>query len=236
MSSKIIGSESNFFAELAVKAAMSVRLEKEGKFKCPIGNIHILKSHGQSALDSELVDGFALNCARASPAMPTELTGGVKVALLDFNLQKHKMQMGVQVVLTDTKQVEVIRQREMDITKEKIHKILESGAKVILTTKGIDDLCLKYFVEAGAMAVRRVKKEDLKRIAKATGGNVVVTMADLEGNEVFDAANLGHCDVVCEERVGDGELLYFRGCQNGHACTVVLRGMYLCCAVQCEIF
>jgi T-complex protein 1 subunit alpha len=39
-----------------------------------------------------------------------------------------------------------------------------------LTTKGIDDLCLKLFVEAGAMAVRRVKKEDMKRIAKATGG------------------------------------------------------------------
>lgn len=62
---------------------------------------------------------------------------------------------------------------------------------MILTTKGIDDLCLKYFVEAGSMAVRRVKKEDLKRIAKATGGSVVVTMADLEGDEVFDAANLG---------------------------------------------
>ena len=46
------------------------------------------------------------------------------------------------------------------------------GAKVILTTKGIDDLCLKYFVEAGAIAVRRVKPEDLKRIAKATGGSV----------------------------------------------------------------
>ena len=58
----------------------------------------------------------------------------------------------------------------MDITTERIQKILSSGANVILTTKGIDDLCLKLFVEAGAMAVRRVKKEDLKRIAKATGG------------------------------------------------------------------
>ena len=77
----------------------------------------------------------------------------------------------------------------MDITKEKIQKILETGAKVILTTKGIDDLCLKYFVEAGAMAVRRVKKEDLKRIAKATGGSVVVTMADLEGTySVFSSS------------------------------------------------
>ena len=62
--------------------------------------------------------------------------------------------------------------RESDITKERIEKILSSGANVILTTGGIDDLCLKYFVEAGAMAVRRCKKADLKRIAKATGGRL----------------------------------------------------------------
>lgn len=61
--------------------------------------------------------------------------------------------------------------READITKEKIQKILATGANVILTTGGIDDMCLKYFVDAGAMAVRRVLKRDLKRIAKASGGN-----------------------------------------------------------------
>jgi len=61
---------------------------------------------------------------------------------------------------------------ELDITKEKIEKILAAGANVILTTKGIDDLCLKYFVDAGAMAVRRCKKEDLVHIAKATGGTL----------------------------------------------------------------
>ena len=58
-----------------------------------------------------------------------------------------------QVVVKDAKEVEGIRQREMDITKERIQKILATGANVILTTKGIDDLCLKYFVEAGALAV-----------------------------------------------------------------------------------
>jgi T-complex protein 1 subunit alpha len=227
MSSKIIGSTSTFFAELAVTAATKVKIEKDGKVKCPIGNIHILKSHGQSALDSELVDGFALNCTRASQAMPTSVGSEaepVKIALLDFNLQKHKLQMGVQVVVSDTKQVEEIRQREMDITKEKIMKILEAGAKVILTTKGIDDLCLKYFVEAGAIGVRRVNKEDMKRIAKASGGKMVTTMADLDGNEVFDETCLGTCTTVSEERVGDGELMYFRGCKHGSACTVVLRG------------
>ena len=96
MSSKILGTESDFFSEMAVTAATKVKVEKDGKIKCPISNIHILKSHGQSSLDSELVDGFALNCTRASQGMPTRVTNA-KVALLDFNLQKHKMQMGVQV-------------------------------------------------------------------------------------------------------------------------------------------
>lgn len=178
MSSKILGVESEFFSDLAVKAVNIVRTEKDGKPKCNINNVHILKSHGLSSLDTELVNGFALNCAKASPQMPTRLQN-VKVALLDFNLQKHKLQMGVQVVVKDTKQVEEIRQREMDMTKETIQKILNTGARVILTTKGIDDLCLKYFVEAGAIAVRRVLPADMKRLAKATGGEVVTTMSDL---------------------------------------------------------
>ena len=62
--------------------------------------------------------------------------------------------------------------------------------------QGIDDLCLKYFVEAGAIAVRRVKKEDLRRIAKATGGKIVTTLADMEGNETFDATVLGEAEEV----------------------------------------
>ncbi len=49
---------------------------------------------------------------------------------------------------------------------ERVEMILKAGANVILTTKGIDDLVLKLFVEKGAMAVRRCKKEDLRRIAQ----------------------------------------------------------------------
>jgi T-complex protein 1 subunit alpha len=201
MSSKIIGAESDFFSEMALSAAMIVRVEKAGKVKCHINNIHILKCHGLSSMDSLLVEGFALNCARASQGMPTRLTN-VKIALLEINLQKQKMQMGVQIVVNDTKQVEEIRQREMDMTRETIQRILSTGAKVVLTTKGIDDLCLKYFVEAGAIAVRRVLKEDIKRIAKATGGQVVSTMADMEGGEAFDAANLGEDKLELLARFG----------------------------------
>jgi T-complex protein 1 subunit alpha len=74
---------------------------------------------------------------------------------------------------------------------------------VILTTKGIDDLCMKYFIEAGAMAVRRVKPADMKKIAKATGAHVVVTMADMEGDEVFEEKWLGQADEVQTTRRHD---------------------------------
>ncbi len=124
-------------------------------------------------------------------AMPMKVEGA-KIACLDFNLQKAKMHLGVSVIVTDPEKLDDIRQRcrnvykllllfilllllfirESDITKERVQKILSTGANVVLTTGGIDDLCLKYFVEAGAMAVRRCKKEDLKRIARATGGNL----------------------------------------------------------------
>ena len=121
IASKVLHSEADFFAELAVAAVLRVRTERDGKAKYPIGNVHILKSHGQSSRDSELVDGFALNCSRATQAMPTRVSGA-RVACLDFNLQRHKLQMGVQVVVTDTRQVEEIRQRELDITRDKIRK------------------------------------------------------------------------------------------------------------------
>lgn len=48
-----------------------------------------------------------------------------------------------QVLVTDPEKLDAIRQRESDITKERIQKILAVGANVILCSGGIDDLCLK---------------------------------------------------------------------------------------------
>ena len=200
------------------------------RYKYPLSAIHILKAHGKSSLESHLIDGgFAINAQRAAQGMPTAVESSgdgqpVKIAMLDMNLQRHRMAMGVQVIVKDPAEIENIKKREMDITKERIRKIIDAGARVVLTTKGVDDLCMKYFVEAGVIAARRCNKDDLKRLAKATGGKVVTTMADMEGNETFDADCLGTCDAVREERIGDGEMIYAYGCGGGGASTIVLRG------------
>ncbi|GMP61978.1 hypothetical protein CsSME_00024251 [Camellia sinensis var. sinensis] len=173
MSSKLIADDSDFFANLVVEAVQAVKMTNaRGEIKYPIKGINILKAHGKSAKDSSLLNGYALNTGRAAQGMPLRVAPA-RIACLDFNLQKTKMQMGIQVLVTDPRELEKIRQREADMTKERIEKLLKAGANVVLTTKGIDDMALKYFVEAGAIAVRRVRKEDLRHVAKATGATMM---------------------------------------------------------------
>ncbi|KAK1559085.1 hypothetical protein Q3G72_010557 [Acer saccharum] len=224
MSSKLIGGDSDFFANLVVDAVQSVKMTNaRGEIKYPIKGINILKAHGKSARDSYLLNGYALNTGRAAQGMPLKVAPA-RIACLDFNLQKTKMQLGVQVLVSDPRELEKIRQREADMTKERIEKLLKAGANVVLTTKGIDDMALKYFVEAGAIAVRRVRKEDMRHIAKATGATMVSTFADMEGEETFDSSFLGSADEVVEERVADDDVIMIKGTKTSSAVSLILRG------------
>ncbi|KAI0233090.1 chaperonin-containing T-complex alpha subunit Cct1 [Massospora cicadina] len=203
----LINQRSRFFSELVVDAMLAVKsVNPRGEAKYPVNAVNILKAHGKGARESFFVKGYALNCTVASQAMKTRILNA-KIACLDINLQKARMHLGVNIVVEDPQNLEDIRRREVELTTEKIKKILDTGANVILTTKGIDDTCLKLFVEAGAMAVRRCKKDDLRRIAKATGATLISTLANLEGEETFEASYLGQAEEVVQERISDDDLI-----------------------------
>ena len=169
---------------MAVDAVKTIRVATEcslsgvmtcrnGKFKYPVENIGIIKAHGQSALESELVDGLVLSGSRASQQMPLRVEDA-KVLVIDFPLQRHKLQMGVEVKTSDSDALERIKKEEMEITRRKVELLLSTGANVIVCGHTIDDLCLKYLVERGCIGIRRVSNDDMVRVSKAMGCSVVV--------------------------------------------------------------
>lgn len=134
------------------------------------------------------------------------------------------MPHGVNFDFSDPSQTAALHEREEDLLKERLDLIFKAGANVVLTTKGIDDLATAYMVEAGVMAVRRVAKEDINRIARATGGQVLLTLANLEGGESFDPITLGEAESVTHEPVSDHELILIKGTKLNTSASIILRG------------
>jgi len=229
MSSKLIGSEPEFFATMAVDAMLRVKtINSKGQAKYPVKAVNILKVTGGAQTDSRLINGYAIEQVRASLGMVKSVKNA-KLAMIDFDLRKHCLKFGVQMLINDPDEIEKMRQKEIDITKRKIDMLLDAGCNVIMTTRGIDEMSCKYLIERGAMGIRRVEKKMLRRIAKLTGGKVILSLADDQEEESVDPSLLGDAGEVSEEHVGDYRVLFVKECSSTAAQTILLRGanMYM---------
>jgi T-complex protein 1 subunit alpha len=223
LASKLIGPESQFFSDIIVKAITNVKTMSGDTAKYPVKNINIIKTHGKSVTESKLIDGYALESTRGGMGMPLTVKNA-KIALLDMNLAKFRLPAGVSVVVQNPDNLENIRQRELDLTKERCKKIIDAGANVIICSKGIDDFALKYFVEAKCIAVRRCERSDMKRLSAATGAKIMITFDDEDGNEIFNKDCLGEAEEVSEEAINDYNYVFFKKCKKLAAQTILLRG------------
>jgi thermosome len=217
MGSKGIAAAKEHFAKLAVEAVKQVAEEKDGKLKADIDLIKILKKHGKSLEETELVKGMVIDKEVAHPQMP-KIVHNAKIALLNAKLEIEKTEFDAKINIESPEQMKLFLDEEERMLREMVDKIAEAGANVVFCEKGIDDVALHFLAKKGILAVKNVSSSDMEKLARATGGKIVASVKDLTP-EV-----LGEAKLVEEVKIGEDKLVYIRECKNPKAVTIVVRG------------
>ncbi|MFC1800863.1 thermosome subunit beta [Nanoarchaeota archaeon] len=204
-------------AGLVIKAVKDVAEIENGSFFIDTENIKIEKRVGSSAEKSELIRGILIDKEKVHAGMPRKVENA-KLALVDSALEIKNTEIDAKIQITDPSQIEAFLEQEERTLRNMVDKIIASGASVIFCQKGIDDLAQHFLAKAGIFAVRRIKKSDMDKLARATGAKVVTNLNDLT------AADLGMAGVVREEKVGDEEMVFVEECKNPKAVTLLIRG------------
>jgi len=217
MGSKDITVAKEHFAKLAVEAVKQVAEEKDGKLKADIDLIKVLKKHGKSLEETELVKGMVIDKEVAHPQMP-KLVTKAKIALLNAKLEIEKTEFDAKINIESPEQMKLFLDEEERMLKEMVDKIAETGANVVFCEKGIDDVALHFLAKRGILAVKNVSSSDMEKLAKATGGKIMASVKELTADV------LGEAKIVEEVKIGDDKLVYVRECKNPKAVTIVVRG------------
>ncbi|AKG38908.1 thermosome subunit [Infirmifilum uzonense] len=217
MRSKAVAALRDYFAELAVKAVKQVAEEVDGKVIVDIDNIQIIKKKGGAFLDTQLIYGIIVDKEVVHPAMPKRVENA-KIALLDAPLEVEKTEIDAEIRISSPDQMQQFLEEEEKILKEMVDKIKESGANVVFCQKGIDDVAQYYLARAGILAVRRVKKSDMEKLARATGAKILTRVEDISPEA------LGTARLVEERKVADEKMVFVEGCPNPKSVTILVRG------------
>ncbi|QOJ78337.1 TCP-1/cpn60 chaperonin family protein [Infirmifilum lucidum] len=217
LSSKVVAEFREFLSKIMVDAALQVVEKRDGSYKLSLDDIKVEKKKGESITETILVKGIVLDKEVVHPAMPKRVEKA-KIALLDAPLEIEKPEWTAKINVTTPEQLKMFLDQEAEILRKKVEKIKESGANVVFCQKGIDDVAQYYLAKAGILAVRRVKKSDMEKLARATGAKILTRVEDVTPEA------LGTAELVEERKVADEKMVFVEGCPNPKSVTILVRG------------
>ena len=200
--------------ELVVKAVTMVA-DDDGTVD--IENIKVEKKTGGSIDDSEIVEGVLIDKERVHPSMPKKVTNA-KILLLNAAVEFKKTEVDAEINITSPDQLQAFLDEEERMVRNIVDKVIASGANVLFCQKGIDDIAQHYLAKAGIFAARRVKKSDMEKLARATGGSLVSSIDAISKDE------LGKAGLVEERKVGGEEMTFVVQCKNPKAVSIIVKG------------
>ena len=217
MGSKIVAEYKEYLADLAVKAMLSVAEKQDGAIRADVDDVKVEKKNGESLRDTSLINGIVLDKEIVHSGMPKRVEKA-KIALIDASLENEKPELDAKINIESPEQIEAFLKQEEKMLRDMVEKIVSSGANVVVCQKGIDDMAQHFLARKGIIAIRRAKKSDMEKLARATGGKIVTNIDSLS------ASDLGYSALVEERKTGDDKMTYVEGCKNPKSVTILIRG------------
>jgi thermosome len=204
-------------ARISVDAVKAVMEKENNRIVVDFDNIKVEKKHGGTIEDTELIEGIILDKERVHSGMPKKIKNA-KIILLNAALEVKKTEVDAKIQITSPAQLQDFLEEEEKMLKNMVETIKKSGANVVICQKGIDDLPQHYLAKAGIYAIRRAKKSDIEKIAKATGARIVTNIHDLS------KADMGNANVVEERKIATDQMTFITGCKDAKAISILVRG------------
>ncbi len=210
-------SHKDTFANLSVNAILAVADKENGKYKVDVEDVKVEKKVGGSIEASELIEGMVIDKERVHTNMPKKVQDA-KILLLNEALEIKKTEVDAEISIKSPDQLQSFLDQEEQMLHDMVNKITDSGANVVFVQKGIDDIAQHYLAKAGVYAVRRVKKSDMDKLARATGAKILTSLKEINESDI------GRAGLVEEKKIGEEAMTYVTECHNPKAVSIILRG------------
>jgi archaeal chaperonin len=217
MGSKGVFGSRDELAKIAVQAVQKIVEKRGDRTVADVDQIKVEKRHGGTIADTQLIDGIILDKERGHPRMPRQVKGA-KIALVNSALEIKKTEIESKINIKAANQIQSFLDEEDKTFRRMVEQVKASGATVLISQKGIDDVVLHYLAKEGIFALKQVKESDLQKLARATGAKIVTGLKELS------ATDLGSAESVEEKKVGDEDMTFVTGCRNARSVSILIRG------------
>jgi len=218
---KFINKWCDLACDMAIKSVSTVMMENSltGAREIDIKRYaKVEKVPGGAIEESQVLDGVMLNKDVTHGNMKRKISNP-RILLLDCSLEYQKGESQTDLELTKESDFERILQMEEEYIKKVTDDIISFKPDLLFTEKGISDLAQHFLVKAGITAIRRVRKSDNNRIARACGGTVCSRTEEIKEEDI--GKNAGLFEV---KKIGDEYFTFITQCKDPKACTILLRG------------
>jgi archaeal chaperonin len=180
LQSKILSYSGDYIAKLIVDAVDTIA-DFSSSNTIDLDDIKIEEKPG-NILDTQFVKGIVIDKTIDSSEMP-KMINNAKIMLIDDELEGKRTKIEAEIQVNSPDQIRSFKDQENLMIRSKIQHIIDSGANVIISRKGINTLAQHMLTQAGIVSVRRVKENDLLWLAKATGASISEKLSHRSDNQ-----------------------------------------------------